>query len=89
MIPATELDRLFAQVFPSIPKPDALEGDSVFQIAPVIDFTGAVNKHAKSASELLKPFRSVTVPLHELQQSYGPSIDADETANGICAQGED
>ncbi len=44
MTPATEHDRLFAQVFPSIPKPA--------ELAP-------------------------TDP-----------IDADETANGICAQGD-
>lgn len=44
MTPRTELDRLFPQVFPSIPKPAAL--------AP-------------------------TDP-----------VDADKTANGICAQGE-
>ena len=44
MNPNTELDRLFAQVFPSIPKPA--------ELAP-------------------------TDP-----------VDADETANGICAQGD-
>lgn len=45
MTPATELDRLFAQVFPSIPKPA--------ELAPA------------------------------------DPIDADETANGIYAQGEE
>lgn len=44
MTPNTELDRLFAQVFPIIPKPA--------ELAPA------------------------------------DPIDADETANGICAQGE-
>lgn len=95
MTPLSELDRLF----PAIPKPDPLGGESIFDntVAEMISglpLPGAFNTIYRVSMQDGTPVVEEVpecewrLPLITEPMSLGDEVDADETNHGPCAQGD-